>query len=274
MSRGRLLVLSGCLIALPFLMAAKPANTKSRLFKDAEQVELFSAIKNGQLEVKLIPKDVKESTVIVKNLTNKPLRIQMPTAFVGLPVLAQDDGFGGGGDDFGGGGGGLGGQQQGGGQQAMGGGMGGGGMMGGGGGGGMMGGGGMFNVAPERVHKVKVQTVCLEHGKKDPNPRVKYELHPINAFTSDKHVHHVCSMLGRGEIDQVSAQAAAWHLTDKLSYRQLASKVKVKHLNGSVEMYFAPQHMQRASKIVQVAKQRAAKLAEKEQSPGETAESL
>ena len=52
-------------------------------------------------------------------------------------------------------------------------------------GGGMMGGmgGGFFDVAPDRVGKIKVITVCLEHGKDDPNPRVPYELRPVDAFT-------------------------------------------------------------------------------------------
>ena len=45
--------------------------------------------------------------------------------------------------------------------------------------------GGMMNVAPERVHKFKVKTVCLEHGKKDPNPRVPYALKPLREFTTD-----------------------------------------------------------------------------------------
>ena len=262
MNRGHFVGLCCCLIGLPLFMGAKPA--KTRLFKNAETVELFSAIEAGELEVKLVPKDATQSTVLVKNLTKKPLRIQMPAAFAGVPVLAQDD-FGGGGGDFGGGGGDFGNNnnQQ---QQAFGGGMGG--MGGGMGMGGMGMGGGMFNVAPERVHKVKVNTVCLEHGKKDPNPRVAYELRPIQAFTTNPHVHEVCTMLGRGEIDQVSAQAAAWHLTDKLNWHQLARKIKVKHLNGTVEMYFSPLNMRRAMKIVQVAKQRAAKRA-KQKSPGE-----
>lgn len=262
MSRGRIFIVACCMVALPFIMGAKPA----RIVKDAESVELFAAIKAKQVEVKLIPKDATEATVLIENKTAKPLRIALPAAFAGVPVLAQDD-FGGGGDDFGGGGFGAdqGGQQQQ--QQAMGGGMGGGGMMGGGGG--MMGGGGMFNVAPERTRKVKVRTVCLEHGKKDPHPRVPYELRPIDSFTSDASVHHVCAMLGRGEVDQVSAQAATWHLTDKLTLQQLASKVKVKHLNGTREMYFSPAHLQRASKIVRVARVRAEKTSKKSKSPGE-----
>ena len=32
----------------------------------------------------------------------------------------------------------------------------------------------ILNVAPEGVRKLQVATVCLEHGNKDPNPRVPY----------------------------------------------------------------------------------------------------
>ena len=267
MSRGRTMVVGVCILALPMLMGAKPT---SRLFKDATQVELFSAISDGDLEVKLIPKDATESTVIFKNLTKKPLRIQLPAAFAGIPVLAQDGGdFG----DFGGGGGGLndpGGQNQ---NQALGGGMGGG-MMGGGMGGGMM--GGMMNVAPARVQKVKVATVCLEHGKKDPNPRIAYKIAPLQEFTTNPHVHEVCAALGRGKVDQVSAQAATWHLTDRLNWRELATKIKTRHLNGTVDMYFSPRNMQVAMQLVNFAKHRvtARESTASAQSPGEADEQL
>ena len=60
-------------------------------------------------------------------------------------------------------------------------------------------------------------------------------------------------MLGRGEIDQPSAQAAAWHLTDKLSWQELVQKVRVKHFDGRVEMYFNQQQLSRAAQIVAVA---------------------
>ena len=52
----------------------------------------------GEVDLVLISAEDGE---LVKNLTKKPLRIQMPAAFAGVPVLAQDD-FGGGGGDFGG----------------------------------------------------------------------------------------------------------------------------------------------------------------------------
>jgi hypothetical protein len=214
-------------------------------------------MKEGQVEVKLVPKDAREATVMIRNRSDRPLSIQMPKAFAGIPVLAQNN------NNFGGGGGGGGGNNNnsGGGNQAMGGGF----------GGGMMGGmgGGFFDVAPGRVGKVKVGTVCLEHGKKDPNPRVPYELKPIADFTDDSAVHELCRMMADGELDQVTAQAAAWHLTDELSWQQLAQKIRVKHLSGQVEMYFSPQQLQAAARAVGIAVNRTQTETSEVTSPGD-----
>ncbi len=240
----------------------------------AVEVELFAAMEAGEVDVKLIPKDAKGGNLLITNKTDKPLKIALPEAFAGVPILAQfgGGGFGGGGGGFGGGGGGLGGGGQGfgggGGGQGLGGGLGGGGGFGGGGiggggggfgggGGGIGGGGGFFNVAPEKTGKIKVTTVCLEHGKDDPNPRMAYTIVPLKSFKDDPQVYEICAMLGRGEVDQASAQAAAWHLTDKMSFQELANKIGVKHLNGSVEPFFAPEQVVRGSLIVQEAGRRA-----------------
>ena len=138
--------------------------------------------------------------------------------------------------------------------------MGGGGGGGGGGfGGGGGGGGGVFNVAPEKAGKIKVVTVCLEHGKEDPNPRIAYDLKPIESFTEDQEVIEVVKMLGRGEVDQHSAQAAAWHLACGMSFEALAAKIGKKHLSGAVEPYFSPLHVRRAAMMTKVAKERAEK---------------
>jgi hypothetical protein len=77
----------------------------------------------------------------------------------------------------------------------------------------------------------------------------------------------VVKMLSRGEVDQHSAQAAAWHLASGLSFEKLAAKIGKKHLNGTVEPYFSAIHVRRAAAITQVAKERAEKV--KAQSPGE-----
>ena len=135
--------------------------------------------------------------------------------------------------------------------QGMGGGMGGMGMMGGMGGMGMMGGmggmGGFFNVAPGKVGKIRVPTVCLEHGKDEPSPRADYRIVPIEAFTQKPEVIESCKALGytQGSPEQIkeiqmAAQAATWHYTDGLSWEQLASKVGAEHIHGPSDPYFSP----------------------------------
>jgi hypothetical protein len=219
-----------------------------RASSDARQVELFQAMTDRDVSVQLVAKNAEQATVIVRNLTEKPLSIRMPGAFAGMPVLAQDDGVrnrdrGGGGNDNS--------------NQSFGGGL---------GGGGFGGGGGFFNVGPDRVGKLTVATVCLEHGKKDPNPRVRYELHPFDDFSTNRELAEVCRMLGRGDLDQPTAQAAAWHLSDRLGWDELARKVRVRHLNGSVQMYFSPAQIRNAMAAVQLAVR---SIPRNEQSPGE-----
>ncbi len=230
-----------CLSVVTGLFAASARAEENSLSRD--QVELFTAIEAQQIDVKLIPKNAELATVIIHNRTDRPLSIQLPAAFAGLPVLAQNNNIGGGNPNRGGGG------NMGGGNQGFGGGMGGMGMGG-------MGMGGFFNVGPDRVAKLKVKTVCLEHGKEDPNPRIPYEMRPIETFTQKKALIEVCAMLGRGEIDQPSAQAAAWHLSDNLNWETLAQKIKVRHLNGQTERYFNPQQLQQAVRTVRVATER------------------
>jgi len=99
-------------------------------------------------------------------------------------------------------------------------------------------GGGMMHVAPEKQLKVKVTTVCLEHGKRDPNPKMAYKMIPAEQFTSDPRVIGICKMLGNNLVTQNTAQAAAWHLTDNLSWQQLASKNRVESkYTGNVSFF-------------------------------------
>ena len=241
-------------LALGVAVAAADATESSAGEREAQKIEMFSAIESGDIEVSLIAKDSTTANVIITNKSKKPLSIELPAAFAGVPVLAQFDdaggGFGGGGNNGGGFGGG---------NQGLGGGFGGGGFGGGGGGfgGGGFGGGGFFNVAPEKTRKIKVATVCLEHGKDDPNPRIQYQIKPIETLTDKPEVIELCKMLGSGKLPQNIAQAAAWHLANGLSWQELATKEKVRHLNGSVEMYFNPQELRLAVLTASEAQRRA-----------------
>lgn len=249
---------TGFMLAASVLLAAEQRENRSANKESLEPqtVEFFEAIQRGELAVKLIPKDSTECRVMMENKTKRPLTVKLPEAFAGVPILAQA-GFPGGDagrgarGNRGGGGGGYGGGQ------GFGGGFGG---YGGFGGMGM----GMFNIPPEKVAQLRVPTVCLEHGKAEPRPHMAYEIKPLEAFTTKPGVRELCAMLGKGQISQRAAQAAAWYLNNDMSWQELAAK-QLRYANGMRRSYFSPQELQTAMQIASEAL-RTAKLC---QEPGQ-----
>jgi hypothetical protein len=192
--------------------------------KDAQEVEFFQAIKDDLIEVRFIAKNDEKAQIILKNKLKQPVNVKLPDAFAGVPVLAQQVGGG-----FGGGqgiAGGLGTGGAGGGAQALGGGFGGGGLGGGGLGIGGGFGGGFFNVAPEATRKLSVDTVCLDHGKPNPTPRIPFEIKPIEEYVERPEVVEVVKAFARGELERGAAQAATWHLNNDVSWQELATKTR------------------------------------------------
>ncbi len=218
----------------PIAAAAEPA--KSSKIDDKEKVEavdMFQAIDEGKIEVNFIPKDATQATVVFKNKTDKALDLRLPDAFGAVHVHGQLGGMGG----MGGMGGGMGGM--GGGMGGMGGGM-----------GGM--GGGMFRVEADKTRKAKVPCVCLEHGKKDPNPRMKYKIVPIEQINNDPRVSKLCELLGKGRVAQNTLQAAAWHIANGLSWEELAHKNRVESKYTGNVRFFNPVELRSAFQLSSV----------------------
>jgi hypothetical protein len=221
---------------------AKP--TAKRGPTPVEAVDLFAAVEQGDIEVKLIPSNDKEANVIITNKTKRPLSVRLPAVFAGVPVLAQPIDGGGFGAE-----GGRDGDNNNNQNQALGGGFGGGlGGIGGGLGGIGGGFGGAFNIAPEKVGRMKVACVCLEHGKRDPNPRVPYAMKPIDEVTKDAKVHLVIKLLASGKVNQRIAQAATWHFANGMSWQQLAAK-QIDRLGRPDEPYFRASELQAAVRL-------------------------
>jgi hypothetical protein len=268
--------LAGCLVvlltvglvALSRAADRAKAPAKKPALRQAESVDLFAAVKQGDIEVKLIPTNDKEANVVITNKTKRPLSVRLPEAFAGVPVLAQAVGFNDAGVGAGRGNNNNNNNNQ---NQALGGGFGGGlgGGLGGLGGGGF---GGAFNIAPEKVGKLKVACVCLEHGKPDPNPRVAYEMKPIGEFTKDAKVHEVVKLLASGKVNQRIAQAAAWHFSDKMGWDQLAAK-KINRLGRPDEPYFNRAELAAAFQVAAAA-EKIAKMKDKTSDSGSESPSL
>ncbi|TWU56966.1 hypothetical protein Poly51_28860 [Rubripirellula tenax] len=200
-------------------------------------VELFAAIDTQTVEATFIPADSTEARVVLKNLTDAPIALRLPAAVAAVPVLAQfGNGQGQGGQQ--GAGGGQGGQSVGGGVQGQGGGPGQGFAQGAGQQGGQV--GGFMRIPPGKTMRMKLTTVCLEHGKPEPNPRMAYRLVPLEQVTDQSAIAVLCEKLAAGDVSQRVAQAVAWHLIDGMGWQTLAAKnqVESKYL-GEIKFFTA-----------------------------------
>ena len=224
------------------LPAAEPrASRNAPAAAASDSVDVFDGMKSGQIDVKFVPKNDQEATITIKNNTDKPLTVKLPEAFAGVPVLKQAFA------QQGGGGGAFSQQGGGGGNQGVGGAAGGGGALGGG--------GAAFNIAPEKVTKFKVPLVCLDHGKAEPNPRIPYELRPIDSYVSDPAVEELLKVFNENHLSQRATQAAAWHLANHMSWDELAAK-QIKHLVGPSEPYFSADEIRMAMRMTAEAEKR------------------
>jgi len=233
-----------------------PLITNLKVDPKAQHVPLFEGIAGGSLTAKLVAQNSFNGSLYIENHSQKPLTVEMPEAFVGVQVLRQFGGAGGGGRGATGAGG----------AQAM-----GGGMQGGmqGGMGGMQGGGGMFSVPPERTAKVSYHSVCLEHGKNDPDPTVHYKIVPVEEYSKDEQLTALLSLVGTKAIDPQVAQAAAWHLSNKMSWEDLASK-RSNEIGETDSPYFSPQALGLAQQLVIEARRVAHEKAVEREKAGET----
>ncbi|MCA9270769.1 MAG: hypothetical protein KDA41_19950 [Planctomycetales bacterium] len=214
-------------------------------------LDLFAAMEAGSVEATFIPRDSRRATIQLRNKTDQPLSVRLPAAFAGTPVLAQIGGpggfLGGPGGVFGGGGGGAGG----GGPQAV-----GSGFPAPGGGpaanpfAGMFGApGGVMNIPPGKVLKVKRATVCLEHGKPEPGPRIAYRIVPLEEACADPAVRELMIVLANDAASQRVVQAAAWRLANDKSWDDL-EQMAVTHINGQRTPWFTPDEIAAARKLV------------------------
>jgi hypothetical protein len=269
------------IVAVAGLPSVKPLSAQSitetavtreddKVDENAKEFDLFKAIEMRKIAVKFIPLGSDQANVIITNHTSKPIQVNLPSSFAGVPALktislaqpilgqlgfGQGPGLGGGpfagaGGPFGAGGQGV---QQGGGQAVGGGfnqnqGIG----VGGGNGFGIQGGrpgNGLFRIEPDRPSKLSVQTVCLEYGKTEPNPRMNYRLVPLAVVSSDLDIEVLCKQLASGSIHQNVAQAVAWNIANGLSWEELSKKNRRESNYTGNEKYFSEEELSQAVKL-------------------------
>jgi len=240
--------------------------------RSAQEVELFAAIQHGNIDVKIYPQDSTCCRLLVTNKTDRPLSIALPAAFAAVPVLAQllppnqqqqrdrnrepqPLGVSPSQDFFNNPGGGA-----------------------------LMnvpnpmqaraGARALFNVAPERREtpvagdqldvktvvnlapkrgcQLRLRAVCLDFPKSPPGPRIPYEIKPLTEVTRKSGVYELCAMLGRSDVRQPAVQAAAWHLTNNMSWEELARKT-VKPPFGPAVRIFTRADVEEARRLAESA---------------------
>jgi len=220
----------------------------------AEPVGLFDGMAQGTIEAQLIPRNARRCRVRVTNKTDRPLSVQLPEAFVGVPVLAQfapigpNEGLNPGanppqnpmlpqqiGGPFNNPGGNNPLQNQ--------------------GPGGPWGGplhGPLMNLPPKRTVELKLATVCLEHGKPNPKPTIRYELRPVDKAVSDPVLQELLCLMGRKPVPYLVAQAAAWHLGSGKTWEDLR-QMPTSQLAPGMPV-FSPKDLRAAKALVEEAK--------------------
>jgi hypothetical protein len=240
--------------------AQKGPIKKLRLDPQAAQVELFEAEGAGLLGLRMVQKDAHQGNLFIENKSSQPLTVQLPQAIVGVHILKQlpPGGFfqqgnnantgnansnsgSGQGQPVGAGGAnqnGVSGQSNGIGVNN----------------GNNPFGNGIFSIPPEKVVQIPLKSVCLAYGKPDPQPRMTYQVVPLESYTPDPVLQELLKSFGTGSLDQMAVQAAAWHLADHLSWNEVAAK-QIRHLGAVPVPYFNQAQIQAARKLVAAAEE-------------------
>jgi hypothetical protein len=231
--------------ALLFSAAVKQPIRKPTYDPAVPVVELFDAIDRELVEVTVIARNSHEANLFVTNKSGAPVSVQLPQVVGAVHILKQlgpPPGNNGPGNSFGASSNGQG-QPVGGGVQNN----------------AKSGpanvnnfpGGPIFSVPSEKSIQLPLKTVCLAFGRPDPQPKMQYQLVRLEEITRDANVRRTLEHYVSGEIDEPTAQAAAWHLVDELSWKKLARMRfdRVAGLTG--KLFFTAKQIEAARHVVE-----------------------
>jgi len=207
--------------------------------QDVVQEQLiFDAVRAGDVEVRVVPRDAHQVTVLVHNTTSRAVRIRLPGVLAAVPVLPEPGSTSSRRP-----------QQQ---TQVLG-----------------IGHsspslarktskgtrsvpevhrGGVFSVSPGKVVRKTLKSVCLQYGIPEPGPRNKYKLAPIDEVVSNDQVSRLLGYLTPA--NQRVVQLAAWHLNNKMSWEQLG-RVRIPPGNGRSVQPFQRHELEAAYQLVE-----------------------
>jgi hypothetical protein len=276
------LSVAGTLSAAHRPAKSSPILRQLSLEESAPVVPLFDGVDAGQLQVRMTALSPHKAHVFVKNLTDEPLTVALPKAAVGVHILPQfqnpGNGFGNQfGNPFGNNnpnlfGNQFGNQNQAGNDQNRGQSIGGlfqpfngnqqnffnnqgnnNGLNNFNAQGNFNGQGlGFFSIPPEKTVQLKMRTVCLNQGAPDPNAGMKYELRRLEAEVTNPALQELLERY-TVRVDPDAMQAAAWHLSNGLSWNQLSNLAGNDLIRAAGGRMFDAQTVKQAQSLVEQA---------------------
>jgi len=225
-------LLYGAIIAcaVPSSGAEPKKNQQKNDPVEIEQVEFYAAIRDGKIDVGVVPSSYSSLAMRVRNISRSPLKIELPKVFAAVPVARMQakqamqmrgvqaslsSNFG---QNYGnsqGLGGSLGGpwwgnslaqksRTQNGEQENQ-------------------DGPQFLTLAPGRFAQTKIPCFCLEFGKPDPNSRIPYVICPLEDLNSKAAVAELLERFAKQGVNQYVAQLAAWHIANDIPWQMLTT---------------------------------------------------
>jgi len=78
---------------------------------------------------------------------------------------------------------------------------------------------------------------------------MKYKIVPLEELNPDPRVRDLCAVLGQGKVAQNTAQAAAWHIANRMSWDELAHKNRIESQYIGNVKFFNPIELQSAFRL-------------------------
>lgn len=115
-----------------------------------------------------------------------------------------------------------------------------------------------FTVLPGQRVAVRISTVCLDYGLREPTPRIPYRLVLLDEVSQDPRLAVILGGLASGHLSQRVAQAAAWHVSSGRTWEQLAAEM-IDRAGGDPDVpFFSRDELAAAHRAVTVATRMAA----------------
>ena len=250
-----LALLSSCCV-MPLIVRAADGPLQAPA-ADVGEVDLFSAIENGQLQVAVIPQNYSVLTMRVRNNTATTLKVALPAVFAAVPTArwqtksaALQQGASeslannymqnqGGSQGLGGSlagpwaGYSLAGDQQGG-QPAN----------------ADNDQGRVWIIPGGKQFQIRVPCFCLEYGRPDPQRRIPYQFCQLKEFNASPAVRELLEAFGKGGWDQRIAQLAAWHVANGVPWQTLA-RIQIPGASGRRGKGFSQMELLAAKRLAE-----------------------